>query len=135
MVISESELARRSDLVELGDSGWGQLVGWMAGVSRMVRVVDRQQHMTRITYQATGQTFERPRSEEEQTEVEELVNARLAEADVPPRPAGYVWYLMRPPSVASDTEFWSRINDAQLPAALPEHILLREIAEELYSSD
>ena len=122
------------DLIELDDSGWGQLVGWAVGVSRMRRVVDRRRHMTTTSYPATGEIRQRPRSSLEQAEIEEDVNAYLAEAGVPPRPAGYVWYVLKPPTVASKAEFWARINQAQSVSVRPERLIsvLPAIVDDLY---
>ena len=122
------------DVIELDDSGWGQLVGWAVGVSRLRRALDRREHMTTIVYPASGRTVRRPRSAAEQAEIEDDVNSYLAEAGVPPRPAGYVWYVLKPPTVASKAEFWARINQAQSVSVRPERLIsvLPAIVDDLY---
>lgn len=132
-VIEESDVSA-DELIELSDNGWGQLVGWVAGVERLRRVVDRREHITTITYPMRGLTIRRPRSASEQAEIEEDVNSYLAEAGVPPRPPGYVWYVVKPPAVASADEFWARINEAQAVSVRPANLIsvLPAIIDDLY---
>jgi hypothetical protein len=121
-------------LIELGESGWDHLVGWVVGVPRMRRVVDRRTHMTTVEYPGIGVRFQRPRSPSEQADIEKDINGYLAEAGVPPRPAGYIWYVLKPPTVASEDEFWARVNQAQYVSVRPEHLIsvLPAIVDELY---
>jgi hypothetical protein len=56
-VIEESDVSA-DELIELPANGWGQLVGWVAGVKRLRRVVDRREHMTTLYYRRAS----RPRS-------------------------------------------------------------------------
>jgi hypothetical protein len=132
-VIEESDVSAE-ELIELPDNGWGQLVGWVAGVERLRRVVDRREHITTLFYPMRGVTERRPRSASEQAEIEEDVNSYLAEAGVPPRPPGYVWYVRKPAAVASADEFWARLNGAQAVAVRPGGLIsvLPAIVDQLY---
>jgi hypothetical protein len=133
-VIEESDVSA-DELIELPANGWGQLVGWVAGVKRLRRVVDRREHMTTLYYPMKGLTIRRPRSASEQEEIEEDVNSYLAEAGVPPRPPGYVWYVGKPAAV-SEGEFWVRIREAQGMSVLPGRLtsVLPGIIDALYRS-
>ena len=62
--------------------------------------------MTYCYYQAADNfyTQERPRTQEEQTEVDNDVDALLAEADITPRPTGRVYYLKMPTGISDLNE-------------------------------
>jgi hypothetical protein len=119
--------------VELPENGWGALVGWAAGVERLVRCPDRlDRHATRITTTSgtgTG-TYERTRTAAEQAEVDADINEYLAQAGAPPRPSGYRWFL----HVPAGTTNLERILNNALDAAEPPPVHPRDIARHLRSA-
>jgi hypothetical protein len=126
--------------IELPESGWGALVGWVAGASRLRRIPDEPgQHVTVITeVSPDGVRFStEPRSTAEQSWVDADITGYLADAHVPARPAGYRWFLL-PPRSTDEDEFWAAVNDglAQIAprATHPAEIVqpLRRVLAELY---
>jgi hypothetical protein len=97
--------------IELPESGWGALVGWAAGGSRLRRVPDHPGAHATVVSTGDGRSWTQPRSGAEQAGVDADIAGYLADAGVAARPAGYRWYL-RPPTRATDPdEFWARVND------------------------
>ena len=111
---------------ELPESGWGALVGWLAGASRLLSCPDSlSAHVTETTTErgpAVTAALTR-RSAEEQDLIEEDVNAYLEAAGADPRSPGRRWFVRLPDGVSAD-ELWETLNEAveqapRHPSALP----------------
>ncbi|WP_141722206.1 DUF5956 family protein [Micromonospora haikouensis] len=106
------------EYVELPENGWGGLLGWCAGPARLVRVPDQvEAHTTRVfcSSPAGDEQYSRPRTQEEQVDIDADINGYLHDCDVPARPAGYRWFL-RLPGGYSEDRLWADLN-AALPSS------------------
>ena len=85
--------------MELPENGWGALMGWAAGSENL-----RRQPSSDADRMVTGSTehagvrhhFEGPLTDVDRQGVDDAINSYLREADVPPRPRGYVWLIRVP---------------------------------------
>jgi hypothetical protein len=101
-------------LIELPESGWGALVGWLAGPAHLARRHDRiDQHATVVTIvDAAGERRStHARTAAEQDEIDADIDGYLRDAGIPARPSGYRWFLRLPPGLRED-QFWSGLNTA-----------------------
>ncbi|MFF3855700.1 DUF5956 family protein [Micromonospora sp. NPDC002575] len=108
------------DYIELPESGWGALVGWCAGPARLIRVPDRvEAHTTRVVCisPAGKEQYSRPRTREEQDEIDVDIDVYLRECGVPGRPAGYRWFLRLPSGYKGD-RLWAEVGEAQTSSAI-----------------
>ncbi|GGL87848.1 DUF5956 family protein [Micromonospora yangpuensis] len=105
---------------ELPESTWGALVGWTAGTARMARVPDRvESHSTVTTTNgpAGDERQVRPRTADEQADVDATINEYLQACGAPARPPGYRWFL-RLPTGYSEARLWAEVNEALPPSAI-----------------
>jgi hypothetical protein len=102
--------------LELPDNGWHLLFAWLAGPLHVCRRIDISGHpVTTILRDRRGTPplkSSEPRTEEDWTTIDQMVNSYLHDAGVPPRPRGFVWYLELPPA-HTPREIWNAVN---LPA-------------------
>lgn len=106
--------------MELPENGWGALMGWAAGSENLHR-----QPSSDADTMVTGSTehtgvrhhFEVPCTAVDRQGVDDAINSYLREADVPPRPRGYVWLIRVPDGHASPDDFLSDVDTAILRAA------------------
>ena len=113
-VSPEAPLTAAGDRVELPESGWGALVGWTAGLDRMVRCLDRlDRHMTVVTTTspAGDDRQTRPRTAAEQADLDADINTYLRDAGIPARPSGYRWFLRLPPGYG-EGRFWNELHES-----------------------
>lgn len=79
------------------ESGWGAALCWVIGPGRVVRspVTESDVHSVRIEEEKAGATRRsvRPRTSSDQTFIDDSIDEYLAEADIPPRPRGFIWEL------------------------------------------
>ncbi|WP_255375908.1 DUF5956 family protein [Saccharomonospora sp. CUA-673] len=125
----------------VGDTGWYMTVCWWAGPGHVVRVRDEPQwHTVRIQVSrgdvsGSGHAL---RTEADQDLIEEDVNGFLAEAGIPARPRGYVWFLASPP-VGSWASLWRVIADNEraipfrAPAAGETSVAIESAVRRLYN--
>jgi hypothetical protein len=127
--------------LELPESGWGALVGWSAGIARLARYPDRADlHTTTTTTVGPGgeEHESRPRSADEQAQVDTDIDDYLGDAGIPARPRGYRWFLRPPPGWGAD-RFWDALNSPlnrdHPPATRPRELAarLRDILAEVYA--
>ena len=96
------------------ENGWGALILWAAGPGNFARVrpaaCDRSGS---IVHRLPGGEERRQPfllSEADLSSVAEDIDAYLAEADIPPRPRGFDWYIRRPSNYDLDDEaFWGLV--------------------------
>jgi hypothetical protein len=96
----------------LPENGWGAIVGWSMGIDNMVRIPDRQEHVTReIITDREGNTSSRsrPRTAAEQDNIDDDIDAYANAAGVPARPRGYRWFAALPHATTPDG-VWEAIN-------------------------
>ena len=99
--------------IELPESGWGALVGYVAGVKRMLRCQDKWIHFTTsVSYYRDGTVRRdtRPSGSDERAEVFDDIDDYLAEVGIVPRPRGFRWFLRLPTNVATADQFWEKVN-------------------------
>jgi hypothetical protein len=101
-------------LLELSDNGWGALLGWAFGPGAMRRFVDDRLRTVTITcIGPRGRTVEvRPWTRDEYEEHLSDIDRDLAEANIPPRPPGFVWYVALPAAL-SPGQIWAATTEAQ----------------------
>lgn len=97
--------------LELPESGWGALLGWMLGTQNLVCSPDRLPHTTWVVTHGDGGSgvSKRARSGAEQASIEDDVDDFLRGARVPPRPRGYRWFYALPKNRAG-RDFWELID-------------------------
>jgi hypothetical protein len=106
---------------ELPESGWGALVGWLAGGERLLGCAEEvSDHQTRVTVEDRGSstTSAHQRLPEEQALVDEDINGYLMEAGAEPRPSGRRWFVLLPDGMSAH-QLWAVTNGAA--AAAPPH--------------
>ncbi|WP_434739377.1 DUF5956 family protein [Micromonospora sp. SH-82] len=136
----EAPIEPAGEYLELPESGWGALIGWTAGLARLVRCPDRpDRHITVVTTSGpAGDDHQaRPRAAAEQTEIDADINAYLQDAGIPARLSGYRWFLRLPAGHGED-RFWSDVHESlnrehattTHPADIARHV--RKILHEIY---
>jgi len=108
--------------VELAETGWEALTAWVAGPDHVIRIrAPEPSGIVRWTWTtpdgSTGGI--RTRTAAEQTEIEEDLNSYLADAGIPPRPAGFRWFIRLPDRFGSARNFWSAVNRVTAETARP----------------
>jgi hypothetical protein len=106
--------------VELPENGWGALMGWAAGRENLRRhpSSDADKVVTGYTEQAgVRHHFEVPFTAADRQGVDDDIDSYLRDADVPPRPRGYVWLIRVPDGHASHEAFLADVDAAILRAA------------------
>ena len=106
--------------VELPENGWGALIGWAAGRENL-----RRQPSSDADRMVTGYTehagvrhhFEVPFTAADRQGVDDAIDSYLRDADVPPRPTGYVWLIRVPEGQTSPEAFLADVDTAILRAA------------------
>ncbi|PJE94480.1 hypothetical protein CUT44_30160 [Streptomyces carminius] len=104
------ESPRGQRYIELPETGRGALLAWVAGPRRVVRspagLADKPPVVTAVTT-GEGETehSESPRTVVDQEEIDAAVDEYLTEADLPPRPRGWRWFLALPPSCSGPEDF------------------------------
>lgn len=98
----------------LPESGWGALIGWLAGSDKLIGCRDDiSDHTTTTTseYGGTSSVSSRRRSPAEQSIVNEEINGYLAAADAETQPAGVRWFVLLPDG-ATASDLWAHANTA-----------------------
>lgn len=106
--------------VVLSENGWGALMGWAAGRENLRRhpSSDADRVVTGYTEHAVVRHhFEGPFTAADRQGVDDDIDAYLRDADVPPRPRGYVWLIRVPDEHASPEAFLADVDTAILQAA------------------
>ncbi|MET3934890.1 hypothetical protein ABIE00_002936 [Arthrobacter sp. OAP107] len=106
--------------VKLAENGWGALMAWAAGEDNLRRhpSSDAGRTVTGYTEGAGERTpFEEPFTSADRQGVDDDFDMYLREADLPPRPRGYVWMIRVPDSHASPETFLEDVDAAVLRAA------------------
>lgn len=96
------------------ENGWGALVLWAAGPRNFVRVRQASRERFGSMLQRLPGGVEQSTtfllSEVDLASVDDDIDIYLAEADIPPRPRGFDWYIRRPSRHNLDDEmFWADI--------------------------
>lgn len=99
------------DWILATENGWGALVLWAAGPGNFARVRPKaHDRFGSISRQLPGGA-EEPQpfrlTEADLSAIDDDIDAYLIEADIPPRPRGFDWYLRRPSNDnLNDETFW-----------------------------
>lgn len=111
-------------MIELPYNSWGAAVAWVAGLRHVVREPDHPgNYVTTTTCTGPGGKpieIRRPRSQEEQDELDRDIKIGTFDRGIPSWPPGYKWFLQLPAGT-SEKEFWSAINVDVLAAAQTTH--------------
>jgi hypothetical protein len=115
--VSETVPARVAGhaVVELPESGWGALLGWAAGPTRLYRVRDDPaRHTTVTTCHRDGTTTATtaPRTVHDQHEIDRDIDDYLTAAGAAPRPPGYRWFVRLPAGHADGAAFFAAVHAA-----------------------
>ncbi|MFE4228609.1 DUF5956 family protein [Arthrobacter sp. NPDC056886] len=116
--VQEAELS--ASWVELPESGWGALMGRAAGRENLRRhpSSDADKVVTGYTEHAgVRHDFEGPFTATDRQGVDDDIDSYLRDADVPPRPRGYVWLIRVPVGHASPEGFLDDVESSILRAA------------------
>jgi hypothetical protein len=100
---------------EVEEYGLAVLVLWSLRLERAASSPHDTPPTTRVTREDAGrrETWERDRTAEEQTAVDDDLDELLAEAGVPPRPRGRRWFVRLPEHVSLEDAvrtWWQQIN-------------------------
>ena len=101
--------------VELPENGWGALIGWAAGNGNLGRHPASDAHRTITgTIEKAGvvRHFEEPFTAADRQGIDDDINAYLRDADLPPRPRGYVWMIRVPAGHRSPEAFLADVDSA-----------------------
>ncbi|MGP3979361.1 DUF5956 family protein [Streptomyces sp. 8N114] len=119
--------------IELTENGWGALLAWCAGPAHVVRCPDHTEKPPVVTtVTGPGGTVTRsesPRTAADQAEIDDEIDGYLADADVPPQPRGWRWFLALPSQCANARDFHGLVGSAF--AGLPKDMRPREIRDVL----
>ncbi|MFT4294967.1 MAG: DUF5956 family protein [Micropruina sp.] len=118
----------------LPDNGYGALIAWLGGAGRTLRAIDRNRGDRIVKESVDGVVTERPITGAELSECDDMVDDYLAEAGVPPRPRGYLWFTTVDLSHL-DRELSRRIppNTVVYPEGMADHI--RDVIGESRTSE
>jgi hypothetical protein len=99
------------DWILATENGWGALVLWAAGPGNFARVRpavrDRFGSVVRRLPEGGEQRQPFMLSEADMSSIDDDIDVYLAEADIPPRPRGFDWYIRCPLNYDLDDEaFW-----------------------------
>jgi len=104
------------------ENGWGALVLWAAGQGNFVRVplADRDRHGIIVHKFPDGSERRAPfvLTEADLQSIDDDIDTYLADAELPPRPRGYDWFIRPPDTALGEDAFWSAVW-AATTAALP----------------
>lgn len=99
--------------VEVTNNGWGALVVWAAGLEHTRRKPGNPYQgsvaETRTTAGLTTMRYS-PVTQEDIRAADDDIDAYLADAGIPPRPRGQVWFLRLPSELHSEKELWVELN-------------------------
>lgn len=138
---------KRSDdtgplMLELPESGWGALVAWAAGPAHAFMRLDvGPVPPVKIEVNKKGrqtQRYQRSRTPADQVDIDDAIDAFLADAGVSPRPRGYRWFIRLPDAQPNANSFWTFINTRLAEGAADErhpsktYAVLRGILAEAY---
>jgi hypothetical protein len=111
---------------QVDEYGLAVLVLWSLRHDRAASSLHTEAPVTKLTQETSGQTstWERPRTAQEQSDVDDDLDSLLADAGVPPRPRGRRWFVRLPADVdleSSLREWWREIyqqldDEEQTPA-------------------
>ncbi|WP_254678558.1 DUF5956 family protein [Arthrobacter sp. 24S4-2] len=95
------------------ENGWGALVLWAAGQGNFVRIplADRSRQGI-IVHQFPDGSERRTRyvpTEADLDSIDDDIDTYLADAELPPRPRGYDWFIRPPDATLGEDAFWSAI--------------------------
>ncbi|MFW0787911.1 DUF5956 family protein [Gordonia sp. CPCC 206044] len=88
-----------ADFVAVSENGYGMLIAWAAGPQRCIRVPTSPDDVPPVSencYQPSSGTrtvSSRPRSAEDQRDIDDAIDRYLNEAVVPVAPHGYTWFV------------------------------------------
>ena len=119
----ENPVLSGAGLYPLPDNGYGALSAWLGGPERTLRAVDLARGEFVVKEWVDGVVTERQITDAELAEADDLVDEYLAEAGIPPRPRGYLWFTTVDLGHL-DRELSRRIpgNTVVLPRGMAEHI-------------
>jgi len=96
------------------ENGWGALAVWAAGADNFVRVptAARERHGTVVHRRADGserrEFFVLTKADE--TSIDDDIDTYLEDAELPPRPRGYDWFIRRPMRIPlGGDDFWGAL--------------------------
>ena len=105
------------------ENGWGALTVWAAGEGNFVRVpiADRDRHGIVVHRQADGSGRREPfvLTKADLASIDDDIDTYLADADLPPRPRGYDWFIRRPTRIPGGEDFFWGALWAAATAKLP----------------
>ncbi|TSE15046.1 hypothetical protein B1A87_003065 [Arthrobacter sp. KBS0703] len=107
------ETAPSAAWAELPENGWGALMGWAAGEEnlRRRRTSDAGRTVTGYIERAgEREPFVEPFSSADRDIIDDEIDAFLRDADLPPRPRGYVWMIRIPDGHASPGAFLADVD-------------------------
>jgi hypothetical protein len=114
------QVAPSASWVELAENGWGALMGWAAGEENLRRhpTSDAGRTVTGYIEQAgEREAFEEPFTSDDREIIDDDIDAYLRDADLPPRPRGYVWMIRVPDGYPSPEAFLADVDAAIQRAA------------------
>jgi hypothetical protein len=106
--------------VELPDNGRGTLMGWVARRETLRRhpFSDAGRAVTDyIEHAGVQQPFEQPLTAADRQGVDDDIDLYLLDADLTPRPRGYVWMIRVPDGHTSPEAFLADVDTAIIRAA------------------
>lgn len=115
--------AAPADWIPATENGWGALAVWAAGAGNFVRVPVADRARRGIVVHRRPDGIERTEvftlTEADLTSIEDDIDTYLADAELPPRPRGYDWFIRRPTRIAvGEDTFWGVLWSA-VTAKLP----------------
>ncbi|MEK0156993.1 DUF5956 family protein [Arthrobacter oryzae] len=125
------------------ENGWGALVLWAAGQGNFVRVplADRDRHGIIVQKFPDGSERRAPfvLTEADLQSIDDDIDTYLADAELPPRPRGYDWFIRPPDTGLGADAFWSSVwaattaavpDDAVRPSTMKDPV--REVLTRMY---
>jgi hypothetical protein len=106
--------------VELPENGWSAVMGWAAGPGNLRRHTSSDTGRTVTGYSETPggrESFEEPLTAAHREGIDDDIDQYLQDADLPPRPRGYSWYIRVPDGHASPESFLTDVDEAVLQAS------------------
>ena len=120
------------------ENGWGALAVWAAGAGNFVRVpiADGERHGVVVHRHGDGRERREPfvLTKADLGSIDDDIDTYLADAELPPRPRGYDWFIRRPTHIpAGEDAFWGALwtaATAKLPGDAVHPLMLKGPAEE-----
>ncbi|MEO3935068.1 DUF5956 family protein [Micrococcaceae bacterium Sec7.4] len=106
--------------VELPEHGWGALMAWAAGRDNLRRHLSSDVGRSAtgyIEYPGVQRPFEVPFTKVDRQGADDDIDVYLLDADLPPRPRGYVWMIRVPDGHTLPEVFLADVDAAIIRAA------------------